>query len=238
MGSFKVLAPSGHRVVWTHPVGETKTCNFLRTRQTASAVIKHRGPSRSCHEIGGGSRKILINSMVSTNTRLNSPSETSHSALVSSVEYLQTGAARSRNERHFRYQRRRHVSPRTSRLTSVPQKLTGPTPGPSYRFCWRGFCHGLEYDATRTVIAACSTVTTLRVQRSRLGVLPFHKYFTKSIPLRIPDGGNFCIGTRGLRYFTRRSGLKPYSELTDTSRWSSQPAGRESSCKMELYSAG
>lgn len=97
MGSFKVLAPSGHRVVWTHLVGETKTCNFLRTRQTASAVIKHRGPSRSCRQIGGGSRKILINSMVSTKTHLNSPSETSHSSLVSSVEHLQTGAARSRN---------------------------------------------------------------------------------------------------------------------------------------------
>ena len=52
VGSFKVLAPSGHRVVWTHPVGETKTCNFLRTRQTASAVIKHRGPSRSCQAVG------------------------------------------------------------------------------------------------------------------------------------------------------------------------------------------
>jgi len=70
------------------------------------------------------------------------------------------------------------------------------------------------------------------------GVLPFHKYFTKSIPLRIPDGGNFCIDTQGLRYSTRRGGLKPYSELTDTTPWPSQPACRESSCKMGLYFAG
>ena len=123
------------------------------------------------------------------------------------------------------------------KLIRLPLGPTHPI-YPIYRFCWLGFCHGLEYDATRTVIAACSTVTTLRVQRSRLGVLPFHRYFTKSILLRIPDGGNFCIGTRGLRYFTPRGGLKHYSELTDTSPWSSQPVGRESSCKMELYFAG
>ena len=41
VGNFKVLAPSGYGVVWTHPVGETKTSNFLRTCPTASAVIKH-----------------------------------------------------------------------------------------------------------------------------------------------------------------------------------------------------
>jgi hypothetical protein len=41
VGSFKVPAPSGRRVVWTHSMGETKTSNFLRTRPTASALIKH-----------------------------------------------------------------------------------------------------------------------------------------------------------------------------------------------------
>ena len=41
MRSFKALAPSGHMVIWTHAVGETKTKSFLRTRPTASAVIKY-----------------------------------------------------------------------------------------------------------------------------------------------------------------------------------------------------
>ncbi len=88
VGSFKVLAPSDHGVVWIHSMGETKTINFLRTRPTASDVIKHLSPSRSCGQMGRGSPKILINSMVSTKTRLNSPSETSHSSLVSSLEHI------------------------------------------------------------------------------------------------------------------------------------------------------